>query len=94
MIKPAHLLLPVVLIVGGCSSSVGPTGADLAGALQTSSPNIGALHCYSIPEEPTEFGCSYRKRDAAGEWVRQDVMIAIDGSTWVIIDGPGAPDQP
>lgn len=94
MAKPVHVLLAVLLVVGGCSSSVGPNRGDLAGILQTSLSNIRALRCYDIPEEPTEFGCSYRKRDAAGVWAQQEAMIAIDGSAWVIIDGPGAPYRP
>jgi hypothetical protein len=92
MAKLLQILLPTLLIVGGCASSIGPSRADLAGVLAISSSNIDRQRCHNIPEEPTEFGCRYRKRDSAGQWVRQDVMVAIDGATWVIIDGPGAAD--
>jgi hypothetical protein len=82
------------MLVGGCSPSLGPNRVELASALQTSPSNIRALRCHDIPEEPTEFGCSYRERDASGAWTPQEVMVAIDGSAWVIIDGPGGPLRP
>jgi hypothetical protein len=93
MTKLLQILLPTLLIVGGCASSIGPSRADLASVLAIPSSNIDRLSCHDIPEEPTEFGCRYRQRDSAGQWVRQDVMVAMDGATWVIIDGPGAADQ-
>jgi hypothetical protein len=94
MIRPVQILLPVLLIVAACSSSVGPSRGELADALQTSPSNIRALHCHDISEEPTEFGCSYRERDASGVWVPQDVMVAINGSAWIVIDGPGGSYPP
>ncbi|MCC4294704.1 hypothetical protein [Brevundimonas aurantiaca] len=89
MTKLLKILSPSLLLIGGCASPIGPSRADLAGVLAISSSEIDRLRCHDIPEEPTEFGCRYRQRDAAGQWVRQDVMVAMDGATWVIIDGPG-----
>lgn len=94
MARSIRLLLPVLLTFGGCSPSGGPNRGELAGALQTSPSHIRGLRCHDIPEEPTEFGCRYLGRDAAGVWAQQDVMIATDGSAWVIIDGPHVPSQP
>lgn len=94
MTRAVQLLLPVLMLVGGCSPSVGPNRVELASALQMSPSNIRALQCHDIPEETTEFGCHYLGRDAADVWARQDVMIATDGSAWVVIDGPGVPSQP
>lgn len=91
MLKPAFILAPVMLLASGCASTAGPGKSDLAAVLQTPRSDIRGLRCREIPEEPTEFGCRYKKREALGAWVQQEVMLAIDGSAWVIIDGPGLP---
>jgi hypothetical protein len=94
MVRVFHVCLTLVLFAGACASPVGPDRQDLASLLQTSSRDINALRCYEIPEEQTEFRCLYERRDVAGGWTSQEVMIALDGSNWVVIDGPGAPHRP
>lgn len=91
MAKLAVILLPIMTIAAGCASAVGPSQSDLATVLQASPSDIRGVRCYDIPEEPTEFGCRYDMRDATLGWVQQEVMLAIDGSAWVVIDGPGTP---
>lgn len=78
----------LLLMVGSCASNVGPTREVLASTLGLPAERISAPRCYDIPEEPTEFGCSYRERTSAGSWERRRVMVAIDGPTWVVIDPP------
>jgi hypothetical protein len=91
MAKLTLVLLPIMAMAGGCASAVGPSQSDLARVLQAPPSDIRGLRCYDIPEEPTEFGCRYDIRDATRGWVQQEVMLAIDGSAWVVIDGPGTP---
>lgn len=91
MLKPAFILAPLMLLASGCASAAAPGRSDLAAVIQTPISDIRALRCREIPEERTEFGCRYQRRDAPGVWVQQEVMLAIDGSAWVIIDGPGLP---
>ena len=83
----ASLLL---LMVGSCASNVGPTHQVLASTLGLPAERISAPRCHDIPEEPTEFGCSYRERTSGGHWERRRVMVAIDGATWLVIDPPMA----
>lgn len=91
MAKLTLILLPIVAMAAGCASTVGPSLSDLAIALQAAPSDIRGMRCYDIPEEPTEFGCRYDIRDATRGWVQQEAMLAIDGSAWVVIDGPGTP---
>lgn len=91
MTKRAVILLPIMAMAAGCTSAVGPSQGDLATVLQAPPSDIRGLRCYDIPEEPTEFGCRFDRRDATGPWLPQEVMLAIDGSAWVVIDGPGPP---
>ncbi|RYF30231.1 MAG: hypothetical protein EOO23_05595 [Comamonadaceae bacterium] len=93
MTKLTPILLPVMAMVAGCASAVGPSQSDLATVLQAPPSDIRGMRCYDIPEEPTEFGCRYDIRNAARGWVQQEVMLAVDGSAWVVIDGPGAPNR-
>lgn len=79
----------MTMAVGGCLSVGTPGRRDLADALQVPSSNLRRSHCSDISEEPTEFACRYERRDADGTWRRWQVMLAIDGTAWVIIDGPG-----
>jgi len=94
MMRPDRLGILILLIVGGCSSVDGPNRMDLAEALRTSPSEISALRCHGFPEEPTEYACRYRSRNGAGLWLHQEVVLAIDGSSWIVIDGPGAPHKP
>lgn len=82
------------LIFGGCSATLGPAPDELAKLLQIPSASIRALRCQEVPEEPTEFTCRYRRRGAAGEWIDEEIIVAIDGSTWVVIDEPHPPNPP
>jgi hypothetical protein len=85
------MLLLLLLSAVGCASHVGPKQHELASALGLAVETITAPRCYAIPEEPTEFGCSYRQQGTGDNWNRQEVMVAIDGPAWVIIHGPGPP---
>ena len=78
-------------MAAGCASTVGPSLSDLATVLEAPPSDIRNMRCYEVPEEPTEFGCRFERRDAPGAWLSQEVMLAIDGSAWVVIDGPGFP---
>lgn len=88
------VLTPVLALATACSTTVGPPLDELADALELAPSLMSSLRCNDILEEPTEFRCRYRLRDAAGGRIAQEVMVAIDGSTWVIIDGPSAPYRP
>jgi hypothetical protein len=91
MSRRAVILLPIMAMAAGCASAVGPSQNDLATLLQASLSDIRGMRCYDIEEEPTEFGCRFDRRGATGAWVQQEIMLAIDGSDWVVIDGPGPP---
>jgi len=81
------LLAPALLLLAGCVTT-GPDRTDLAQALQAQPAALSAVRCNGIPEEPTEYACRYRSRDAGGRWTPEEAVIAADGSAWVVIDGP------
>lgn len=91
MTRLTPFLAGVLLIVGGCVSAYGPSHDDLAAVLRAAPAALAAVRCDGIPEEPTEFRCRYRQQDENGRWKSREVMVAIDGSSWVIIDGLDAP---
>ncbi|MFZ5668055.1 MAG: hypothetical protein ACOY4K_01040 [Pseudomonadota bacterium] len=91
-----HVQLPLAigLLLGGCLSGPGPDPSELASLLHIPASDIRALRCQEIPDEPTEFSCRYQRRGATGGWVAEEIIVAIDGSDWVVIDEPHPTDQP
>lgn len=82
-------------LLTGCAQAIGPNASEVGDAIGVSADQIRDLACSGIPEEPTEFSCRYQLRGEDSEVQAQDVMMAIDGSTWVVIDGPGpVPTEP
>jgi hypothetical protein len=71
------------------AGAAGPDRHALAQALGARPQAIRLLGCISFEEEPTEFRCRYRLRLMSGRWAARCAYIAIDGSSWVLLDTPG-----
>jgi len=71
-----------------------PSKEQLAAALAhdfdpPSASGLRAIQCKDFGlEEPTEFDCIYEQKDRRGAWYAWDVIVAIDGNQWILLDGP------
>lgn len=82
-----------LLFAAQVAASVGPSQQQLTEALVaysglSSAPVIRGVRCKGFEEEPTEFVCTWRQRDAGGRWLKWSTYLAIDGERFVLIDEP------
>jgi hypothetical protein len=68
----------------------GPSRAEFIQAIKLSGHSarpIRHLRCESIGEdEPTEFHCTFDRRNRSGAWRRWSTYVAIDGAAYQLID--------
>ncbi|GAA4752551.1 hypothetical protein GCM10023264_19360 [Sphingomonas daechungensis] len=89
------LLLTIAVGVTAPSAASGPSGAELAAALQAApqvagpvsfrTDTIRSLRCRAFEEEPTEYRCRFKAWDAQGRWKRHLVIVALDKDKWVLL---------
>jgi hypothetical protein len=90
-VKRAALLVP--LLAGACAATLTPTRDELAralreqGGLRVEALDLTHVACRPIDEEPTEFWCRWRQREA-GRWRDWQATFARSGGGWTMIDGP------
>jgi hypothetical protein len=69
-----------------------PGRPELAGALAGGEPGhpgrLSHVRCVGFAEEPTEFACRYHLLRGRLRGLSCHAYIAIDGSTWILIDTP------
>jgi len=44
------------------------------------------VSCRAIPEEPTEYSCSFEELCEGSDWQLKETVIAIDGHAWISLD--------
>jgi len=80
-----------ILLLAACAT-VGPTTSELRQAIVESKPSADAaspvrrLRCETFEEEPTEFLCRWRQRDASGAWRTWTTYLAVDPKGYHLID--------
>jgi len=91
-------MLPVLLLLGACqhiSAGVGPSSDELAaaifnapvvaGPIRFSTSDLRYLGCRNFKEEPTEFLCRFKAREAPGPWQNRSAIVARDADGWVLL---------
>ena len=84
------LAAAATLALAACAT-VGPTATELEKALADARPaaspaKISQVRCVTFEEEPTEFHCRWRQRDASGAWRTFATYLAIEGHRYQLID--------
>jgi hypothetical protein len=83
------LCVIAALLLAACAT-VGPTAPQLSQVLAEahggSPPEVKRLSCQTFEEEPTEFLCHWRQRDASGVWRRWATYLALDSRGYQLID--------
>lgn len=89
------LLLNIALAATAPDALGGPSGAELTAALhaapQVAGPvsfradTIRSVRCRAFEEEPTEYRCRFKARDADGHWKRRSAIVALDKGGWVLL---------
>ena len=56
-------------------------------------PEIRSVRCEGFEEEPTEFSCTFERRQTDGGWARSGLTMAIDGRHgWIDIGAADCED--
>jgi hypothetical protein len=89
------LLLTIAVAATAPDSASGPSGVELAAALQAApqvaghvtfrTDTIRCVRCRAFEEEPTEYRCRFKAWDAQGSWKRHSIIVALDKEGWVLL---------
>lgn len=94
-----NLAAVAVLTLGGCATGepAGPTGAELAAAIEQVSPQmtlpvriatptLKLERCRAFEHEPTQFRCEFQAQEVTGAWKTVSATVTYDGGRWVLLD--------
>ena len=89
--KSLSLAVLLLLPLAAACATVGPTARELEQALAEARPaappaKVARVRCVTFDEEPTEFLCRWRQRDASGAWRRWTTYLAVDSHGYQLID--------
>lgn len=89
------LLLTIALAVTAPGTPSGPSGVELAAALQAApevagsvsfrTDTIRSVRCRAFDEEPTEYRCRFKVWEAEGRWKRRSAIVALNKNGWVLL---------
>jgi hypothetical protein len=90
MLRISPLITCAVLALTACAT-VGPTASQVESALAeanpaTAAPTVRDVRCETFEEEPTEFHCRWRQRDASGTLKSWSAYFAVDSRGYSLID--------